>query len=64
MDAQAIAKMLVQKETPQPEGHAESHEDGEMDEGMEVAAEEMMAAMQSGDARSFATALKSFLGMC
>lgn len=39
-------------------------EEGEKVEGEDVAAEELMSALQAGDTRGFKTALKAFIDIC
>ncbi len=57
-----LASMLASDEPEMTDGYSE--ENMEETDGESVAAEEVMAAMQSGDAEAFKEALKSFISMC
>jgi hypothetical protein len=75
-DGKSLAAMLVEgapkltgRDKTMPDdsdgpGYAGDNPDGELDEGQMVAAEEMMGSIKSGDSKSFAQALKSFLEQC
>lgn len=68
-NAKAVALILGRLGKP-AEGEAAPEEapaeesTGEMDEGLLTAADEAMAAMRSGDSRTFAAAMKHFVQMC
>lgn len=48
----------------EPEEMGGAEEEDEMDEGLQAAAEEVMAALEASDARGFMEALKSFIEQC
>lgn len=68
MADKSLAEMLVDGDPeltgrkPEMKPAAES-DDSEIDEGQLLAAEEAMSAVQSGDAKAFAEALKAFFDL-
>lgn len=67
MDKKPIAALIISKmkkgkeeEAPMDDDYAES----EVDEGMVVSAEDLIAAIKEGDAEAVAEALKNFVAQC
>jgi hypothetical protein len=63
VDPKGIAAILVAKKGA-PVKDPEDSDDEHSDEILESAGEEVMAAMQAGDAKAFTEALSSFLKIC
>ena len=62
----SIASLIIGSSAPQ-EGASEmpgQEEEPQGDMGLESAAEEIMSAVKSGDAKGLVDALKSFMDMC
>jgi hypothetical protein len=61
-----LAALILASKKPTEEvaKKKESGDEGEMDEGLLSAADEMISAIEGKDSRQFAESLKSFLQMC
>ncbi len=66
-DKKKRVAMIVAKLSPASDSKnapEENQEEDSMDMGLEAAAEDIMAAHASKDAKAFASAMKSFIQMC
>lgn len=70
MKSKDLAMIILGKGKKQPSSEMEmeeeipTEEESELDEGYLAAAEEVMSALQSGNAEEFAKALKSAISLC
>ena len=60
-DPKSLAMLVLGRK---PEGESDDDEKEEGDDGLQMAAEEALAAVKAGDAKAFGEALKAFVGMC